>query len=115
MQAKLLRAAGTGRNTRVGSTTVVKVDVRFVAATTGPSERREDRSFSPRISSIDCRVRADRAAAVRSQSEIEPLARKFLGDFAKDFRSDSLLTFRPMPWLSCFATTGRETSASFAT
>ena len=33
MQAKLLRAAGQGEITRVGSTTVTKVDVRFIAAT----------------------------------------------------------------------------------
>jgi len=115
MQAKLLRAAGQGEITRVGSTTVVKVDVRFVAATNRDLANdvktghfREDLYY--RLAVFELIVR--RCAIARARS-----SRWRASSWATLPRIpiDSLLTSRPMPWLSCFATTGRETSASFAT
>jgi DNA-binding NtrC family response regulator len=85
MQAKLLRAAGQGEITRVGSTTVTKVDVRFIAAThrdlasdVKTGHFREDLYYRLAVFDLVVPPLCDR------KSEIEPLARKFLSDFAKD-------------------------------
>jgi transcriptional regulator with AAA-type ATPase domain len=85
MQAKLLRAVGQGEITRVGSTTVTKVDVRFIAATNRDllndvktGRFREDLYYRLAVFKLVVPPLCDR------KSEIEPLARKFLDDFAKD-------------------------------
>jgi DNA-binding NtrC family response regulator len=85
MQAKLLRAVGQGEITRVGSTTVAEVDVRFIAATNRDLANdvktgrfREDLYYRLAVFQLVVPPLCDR------KSEIEPLARKFLGDFAKD-------------------------------
>jgi DNA-binding NtrC family response regulator len=85
MQAKLLRAVGQGEITRVGGTTVTKVDVRFIAATNRDLSNdvkagrfREDLYYRLAVFELVVPPLCDR------KSEIEPLSRKFLGDFAKD-------------------------------
>jgi DNA-binding NtrC family response regulator len=85
MQAKLLRAVGQGEITRVGGTTVTKVDVRFIAATNRDllndvktGRFREDLYYRLAVFELVVPPLCDR------KSEIEPLARKFLSDFAKD-------------------------------
>ena len=90
MQAKLLRAAGQGEITRVGSTTVTKVDVRFIAATNRDLANdvktgrfREDLYYRLAVFDLILPPLCDR------KSEIEPLARKFLSDFANDSRRQS--------------------------
>jgi len=106
MQAKLLRAAGQGEITRVGSTTVVKVDVRFVAATNRDLANdvkagrfREDLYYRLAVFELIVPPLCDR------KSEIEPLARKFLGDFAKasdrqppDLSADALALLLRYDW-----------------
>jgi DNA-binding NtrC family response regulator len=85
MQAKLLRAVGQGEITRVGSTTVAEVDVRFIAATNRDLAQdvktgrfREDLYYRLAVFQFVVPPLCDR------KGEIEALARKFLSDFAKE-------------------------------
>jgi DNA-binding NtrC family response regulator len=85
MQAKLLRAVGQGEITRVGSTTVAKVDVRFIAATNRDlaaevkaGRFREDLYY--RLAVFELLV----PPLCERKSEIEPLVRKFLSDSAQE-------------------------------
>jgi two-component system response regulator AtoC len=79
MQAKLLRALDKGEITRVGSTTTVRVNVRYIAATNRnlreeieASRFRED--LYHRLAVVELRV----PSLSQRKSEIEPLVRRFL-------------------------------------
>jgi DNA-binding NtrC family response regulator len=106
MQAKLLRAVGQGEITRVGSTTVAKVDVRFIAATNRDlaaevkaGRFREDLYYRLAVFELVVPPLCER------KSEIEPLVRKFLSDSAQagsrqapDISADALAMLLHYDW-----------------
>lgn len=90
-QARLLRVLETGEYIRVGSSKVQKTNVRVIAATnrdlldhTGRGKFREDLYY--RLSTVPIRV-----PSLRNRKEDIPLLfRKFAGDFAEKYRTQSV-------------------------
>ncbi|MBS1645298.1 MAG: sigma-54-dependent Fis family transcriptional regulator [Bacteroidetes bacterium] len=90
-QARLLRVLETGEFIRVGSSKTQKTNVRVIAATnrelldqTGAGKFREDLYY--RLSTVPIRV-----PALRDRKEDIPLLfRKFAGDFAEKYRTQSV-------------------------